>query len=243
MRSVTERLIPKAPGDKVAYMADWSMQLGDDTIASYTLTVALGTVTLSGQEQFDQFIRFLVAGGANGETAQLSHQIVTVGGQTLARTISLPITAGVTAITPTTATKRTVVDLAFEEIGLAGYEFDATPEEHFSALRRLDVLMAEWRVSSLDVGYNFPASIGLGSLDDASDLPDDALNTVAICLALRIAPAIGKTLSPETRMAMAQGMIALRTRYAVIPEMQLPNSTLRGAGAKPASTWWPFNGA
>jgi hypothetical protein len=138
------------------------------------------------------------------------------------------------------ASKRTIVALAFEEVGLAGFEFDATPEEQSSAMRRLDILMAEWKASSLDLGYNFPASIGAGNLDDASSLPDSALNVVAIYLALRISPGIGKTLSVETKTAMSQGMIALRTRYAVLPERVLPSSTIRGAGAKPGSIWAPF---
>ena len=41
-------------------------------------------------------------------------------------------------------TKRQFVAQAFEEIGLASYVFDLTPEQLQSALRRLDTMMAAW---------------------------------------------------------------------------------------------------
>lgn len=236
---MTEYLTPKLPTETVAYSADWAKQLGADIIASYTLVVSSGTVTLSGQEQAAQLIRFLVAGGANGETATLTNTITTVGGQILTRTLSLSIAIGGVTITPSTTTKQTLVNMAFEEIGLAGYEFDAEPEERFSALRRLDGLMAEWKTASLDLGYNFPASFGQGNLSDPTGIADTSVNTVALQLALRIMPAIGKTMSPETRLALSQGMSALRTAYAVIPNRTIPRKTIRGSGSW-GSVWRPF---
>lgn len=235
-------LTPKLPTEAVAYVIPWAHQLGNDEIESYTLSVSSGTVTLSEEYQGRQHISVVISGGADGETATLAHQIVTLAGQRLDRTITLLVQDGVTAITPSTATKRTVINMAFEEIGLAGYEFDATPEEFASALRRLDVLMAQWRTSSLDLGYNTPAIIGQGDLDDESGLPDDSLNAVSISLALRVMPAIGKAMSAETRLALSQSMTALRAAYAVIPTSRLARGTPRGAGNKWAAAWSPIVG-
>lgn len=239
---MTQVLDPKQPTETVAYYIDWSRQLLTDTIVSYTLAVTSGTVTITADENGAQFIRMVVAGGADGEVATFSCQIVTYDEQRLDRDLSLVIADAATAITPATTTKRTIVNMAFEEIGLAGYEFDASPQEQFSVLRRLDALMADWKSQSLNLGYNAPPTIGAGDLDDESGIPDNALNTVVMSLALRAMPAIGKSMSPETRVALAQGMGALRTAYAVIPGRTLPRSTPRGSGNKPSSTWWPFAG-
>lgn len=236
---MTQYLTPKLPTETVAYMADWAKELGGDIIVTFTLTVSSGTVTISEQTNFGQFIRFLVAGGADGETATLAMSVTTIGEQVLKRTLSLLVSNGVTAIVPITTTKRTIVNMAFEEIGLAGYEFDTEPEEQFSALRRLDALMAQWQASSLDLGYNFPPAIGAGNLDEPANIPDLSVNAVAISLGMRIMPAIGKAMSNETRVALAQGMVAIRAYCAVIPNRPLPGSTALGAGSW-RQPWWPF---
>mgnify|MGYP003525752305 CR=1 FL=1 len=50
-------------------------------------------------------------------------------------------------------TKRQFVTQAFEEIGLAAYVFDLTPEQLQSALRRLDSMMASWNAKGIRLGY------------------------------------------------------------------------------------------
>jgi hypothetical protein len=100
--------------------------------------------------------------------------------------------------------------------------------------------MAEWRTSDLDLGYNAPAVLGGGDLDDPSGIPDDAVNASAITLAFRVCPAIGKTMSVESRAAYASAMDLLRARYMPKLERPLPRSTPIGAGHKPWSTWWPY---
>lgn len=239
---MTQLLTPKKPEEAIAYYSDFGPILGDDWITSYTLTVSSGTVAITEEEHGRQFVRFVVSGGVDGEEATFDLHIETDGGQKIDREIALTILDAASALAPATLTKRTVVNMAFEEIGLAGYEFDATPEEQFSALRRLDALMAEWKTSSLDIGYNFPTVMGQGDLDDEAYIPDSSLNTVAIYLALRIMPAIGKTMSAETRLALSQGMSALRTACAVIPNRRLPANTPVGSGNKSRSTWAPFAG-
>jgi|GEM_PF-1384111 len=140
---------------------------------------------------------------------------------------------------PSTSTKRTIVNMAYEEASLSGYEFDITPEEQVSALRRLDALMAEWRAQSINLAYNFPATFGAGGLDDPSGIPDSAVNVAAMQLAIRIFPMFGKRTSAETRYALAQGLNALRASTAFIPALNLPRGTPLGQGNRYSTLWQP----
>ena len=239
-------LDPKRSDETVLYLIDWARELGAtaDAIRTFTLTVSTGTVTLTEEENLGVAISVLIAGGTDGVTQEIECEIVTVGGQTLYRDLTLLIDDGATAIVPQTTTKRTLVEMAYEECGLAGYEFDTTPEELASGLRRLDALMAQWRGpgTGLALPYNAPAVIGGSDLDDESGIPDFAANGVAVSLALRIEPMMGKTMSPESRVAYSQSLNAIRAACTVIPERILQRSTIRGAGGKPWSTWNPFQG-
>lgn len=236
-------LAPKRPAEAVQYVESFAPQLGDDTIASFVLAVASGTVVVNSSDNTDQAVSFILGGGTSGQTSTLLLTVTTTAGQVLQRDLSIAVSATATNTFPSTSTKGTVVDMAFEEITLAGYNLDATTDEQASAIRRLDSLMARWAHSSLNVGYNFPAAVGGSARADVSGIPDLALDAAVVDLALAIAPGIGKTLSVETRIRYRQSMNAVRAVFSVIPERSLPISTLRGAGNKPRSTWWPFQGS
>lgn len=240
-----EYLVPKAPADTVAYYIDWSKQLTEgDVIETFTLTVASGTVTIVGTPlNYETFLRVLVSGGASGETAVLDCTVNTAGLQVLQRQVQLYVSDSAEAITPSTATKRTVCYMVFEEVGLAGYEFDGTPEEYASMLRRLDVQMAEWS-TVYTVPYNAPPQIGTGDLDDESGIPDDAVNYLVLTIAKRFAPLIGKTLSKESLIALKEAQGVFTGRYSLNAQRVIPYGTPMGAGKKPWGVWWPygFNG-
>lgn len=124
--------------------------------------------------------------------------------------------------------KRDIIEMAREFAGLAGYEFDATPEEVASHLRRLDVMMAVWPFNML--GYD-AATYGSGLPEDPSGLPEDAIEAVANNLALRIAPGLGASLSIEARSALALSTNYVTSKYGGgPPTMPLAQSTVRGAG-------------
>jgi hypothetical protein len=129
-------------------------------------------------------------------------------------------------------TKREIVDEAFSEIALLGYEFDITPEEQQTALRRLDTMMATWEARGIRIGYAFPASPGDSSLDSDSGLPDKAIETVYLSLAVRIAASFGKVLSGDTRANAKDGFAALLWDAARPQEQQLPGTLPRGSGNK-----------
>lgn len=130
--------------------------------------------------------------------------------------------------------KRDLIEMAFEDCGSAGYEFERTPEEIASALRKLDAMMAEWPFNVL--GYA-AAEYGAGSPSDLSGLPDDAIHAVAAQLALRIAPSMGKTLSPEQRAAHARSMMLLTANYASMPRAYFAPNTPRGSGHRHRATF------
>ena len=130
-------------------------------------------------------------------------------------------------------TKRQLVEEAFAELALAGYVFDATPEEQQTALRRLDAMMAAWEARGVRVGYAFAANPDDADLDAASGLPDYAAEPVFLGLAIRMAPGQGKQLSGDTRAAAREGFAYLLRAAAFPPQQQYPSTTPRGAGNRP----------
>lgn len=127
-------------------------------------------------------------------------------------------------------TKRQLIEEAFAELALAGYVFDLSPEEMQTGLRRMDVFMATWEARGVRVGYAFPSAPNTSSLDDASGLPDSAVETVYLHLAIRLAAGFGKQVSPDTRKAARDGYDALLWKAAQPIRQQFPNTLPIGAG-------------
>ena len=214
-------LTPKKPTDKRQFSVDLSKILGDDVISKATVTVSSGTVSVSNVTFSGQGVSFLLSGGADAETALLALSVTTDAGQVLGDVLSCYIDSGTELPYPSTTTKRIICEMAFEDISLTAYEFDQTPEEYFSLLRRLDGLMREFEAVNLDLGYNFPAVFGQGNLDDASNIPDGAVSAVATALACDFLTNLGKPLTPELAAKNSRKMTALRTMMAVIPEREI----------------------
>ena len=131
--------------------------------------------------------------------------------------------------------KRQIIELAFGDIGSAGYEFGRAPEEISDALLRLNAMMREYPFSTLS--FNQPA-YGNGLPDELSGIPDQWLSVVAAKLALRICPMMGAAMSTEAKANLASGMALLNAAAATIPTMPFEGNTPRGAGAW--SAWGPF---
>lgn len=130
-------------------------------------------------------------------------------------------------------TKREIIDLAFEEIGLAGYVFDLQPQQITGALRRLDTMMATWNGKGIRLGYPLPASPGDSDPDQECDVPDDAFEAMALGLAVRIAPGYGKMVSPDTKASARSAYTQLMAQSAKPIEMQFDRYSIpRGAGNK-----------
>jgi len=141
----------------------------------------------------------------------------------------VPITIDISEEGPA---KRQIIELAFSEIGAAGYEFGRTPEEVADALTRLNAMMAEWAgMRGIELGYEQPP-YGIGNADELSGIPFDTLNTVASFLALRICPMMGAALSAEAKGNLNRSLLLLEAHYADIPTMPLCADTVRGSGVR-----------
>lgn len=135
-------------------------------------------------------------------------------------------------------TKRQFVTAAFEEIGLADYVFDLTPEQLESALRRLDAMMMEWNAKGIRLGYASASSPQDSDLDTETNVPDSGWEAVITNLAVRIAPGYGKVVSPDTKAIAKNAYNTLLQRATFPLEQQLPDTMPSGAGNKP---WWYDN--
>lgn len=135
-------------------------------------------------------------------------------------------------------TKRQFITQAFEEIGLAAYVFDLTPDQLDSALRRMDAMVAGWNANGVRINYPLPNSPQDSDLDQASGVPDFANEAIYLNLAVRLGPSFGKTVAQETRIAadMAYNNMANQVAFPT-PERQLPNTMPLGQGPKPWRTY------
>lgn len=138
--------------------------------------------------------------------------------------------------------KSQLVTEAYNELALAGWIFDVSPEESLHGLIRLEAQMGEWEGKGIRVGYAFSSDApNQADLDADSGLPPMAWRPVFMNLAVDLAAGFGKQLMPSTMKGAADGYDTLLWAAAMPTEQQLPDRLPRGAGNKP---WrindWPF---
>ena len=129
-------------------------------------------------------------------------------------------------------TIRQFVESALEELGLAAYNFDASPDQFSSAAKRLNSMLAEWNAKSIRLGatlYGNPNDI---DLDADSNVPDNANEAIITNLALRVAPMYGKSPMPGTALNAKRAYDAMLLAFSQPVEMQLGEMP-SGAGNKP----------
>lgn len=136
--------------------------------------------------------------------------------------------------------KREFIVAAFEEIGIASYQFDLQPEMLDLARRRLDAMMAEWNAKGIRLSYPVANTAHSGSLDDDTNVPDMAISAIISNLALRIAPAFGKQASQDLKVAAYNGFTSMISKNVEVPEMQLARTIPAGQGNKLRRTYSPF---
>lgn len=131
-------------------------------------------------------------------------------------------------------TKQDIVQEAFGELALQGFVFNVGPEELASALRRLDILMATWKLKGIDMLYNAPLSPSDGTqLPDDSGLADGYVEAVVLELAKRICANFGKTPPQSTMITAKAAYDAVLIGFAQPKQQQFPSTLPRGAGNKP----------
>ncbi|WP_202741487.1 packaged DNA stabilization gp4 family protein [Acinetobacter sp. 'aerobic (ED)'] len=130
-------------------------------------------------------------------------------------------------------TKRQIIDQAHEEIGLAATSFDLQPDQYESARRKLDTMVAGWSSKNIQIGYPLPSEANSSDLDQETNVPDYAYEALYLNLAIRIAPAFGKTVSPDTKQqADSAYRNVLRMALNNPPQMKYSCSLPSGAGHK-----------
>lgn len=132
--------------------------------------------------------------------------------------------------------KRSLIERGFRAIGLRKSRFPITAEMYQDALEDMDAMLAIWNSSKgVRIGYPLPTTPEDSDLNQICSIPDIAVEPIALNLALRQAPGIGKTVSKEVSDGARDGLSALMGWCAsnAIPEIQLTRQTPRGAGNKP----------
>jgi len=129
-------------------------------------------------------------------------------------------------------TKKQIIEQAFEEIGLASYIFDLTPDQLQSALRRLDLLVGSWLAKNIRISYPLPTSPQDSNIDQEIDVPIQFNEALVLNLAVRLAPSYGKALTPETKANAKLMYDQLLVEAAAPIEQQYVKTLPLGAGYK-----------
>jgi len=128
-------------------------------------------------------------------------------------------------------TKKEYIAQAFEELGLAGYIYDLTPEQLQSALSRLDAMMATWNARGVRVGWAIPIKPMASDIDYQTNTPDAAHEAIYLNLAIRLAPSFGKVVSPELKVLAKEAYTAMLSNVAApIIGRKYPSTMPLGAG-------------
>jgi hypothetical protein len=129
-------------------------------------------------------------------------------------------------------TKKQIIEQAFEEIGLASYIFDITPDQLQSALQRLDLMVGSWLGKNIRISYPIASSPLDSNIDDLIDVPAQYNEALVLNLAVRLAPSYGKALTPETKMNAKLLYDQLLVEAAAPIEQQYVKTLPLGAGYK-----------
>ena len=130
-------------------------------------------------------------------------------------------------------TKRQILEQAFNEIGLAGYLFDLSPEQLQTAARQLDSMMATWDAKGIKLGYPLALNPQNIDIDQDTFIPTAAYEAVYLNLGLRIGPGFGKTIPAETRINAKMAYDTIVAIAAMPRQQQMPGTMPAGAGNKP----------
>lgn len=137
-------------------------------------------------------------------------------------------------------TKKRYVESALEEIGIASYQFDISPEMSSLVLKRLDSMMATWNAKGIRLNYNLSNNPLNSTLDDEVNIPDFANEAVYTNLALRLASSFGKQVSQELKNIAFSSFNTLYAKSFSLDEKQFDRSIPAGQGNKLRRTYSPF---
>lgn len=119
---------------------------------------------------------------------------------------------------------------ALEEIGIASYEFDISPEQLQSGIKRLDAMMGSWDGKGIRLGYMLSSSPETSNAEDNAGIPDWCNEAVITNLAIRMAPSYGKQVSLDTRILARESFSTILKQAAEPVEYQMPSGVPAGSG-------------
>lgn len=131
---------------------------------------------------------------------------------------------------PAGPTNREIIDRAYRSMGVSDAMFARTAEEYAVGVEILSSMMLE---SPFDLLGYVQWDAGEGNrVEEESGIDRKYLEPVALMLAERLAPAIGKTLAPHTLAAKRRAYSLLCADVVTIPDSRYQDGTPRGAGAR-----------
>ncbi|ABD27433.1 hypothetical protein Saro_2998 [Novosphingobium aromaticivorans DSM 12444] len=125
---------------------------------------------------------------------------------------------------PAGPTNKELVDLAYLALGMTDTMFGRTEEEYASGVGLLRAMMGEWPFDQLGYDYTTPRP------SERSGIEQKWTQAVSLSLAERIAPAVGKALSPQSASAKARSYSTLCAAVGNKSTVTYPNNTPAGAG-------------
>jgi P22 tail accessory factor len=136
--------------------------------------------------------------------------------------------------------KRELINEAYGELSVAKYNFDLTPDEMQTGLRRLNTMMATWDAQGIKTGYAMGSNANELDLDEESGITDAAHEAVFMNLAIRLAGGLGKALPLNTLVIAKQAYDVLLIAAAQPSKQQYPQGLPVGAGNKRSRYGSPF---
>jgi hypothetical protein len=129
---------------------------------------------------------------------------------------------------PSGPTNREIIDRAYKAMGAGARGFGLPAEDYADAVDVLSSMMLE---SPFDLLGYVQQDGGEGNrVEDESGIARKYLEPVALMLAERIAPTIGKTLAPHTLAAKRRAYSLLCAAVVTIPDAKYQDGTPRGLG-------------
>lgn len=172
---------------------------GED-VASFTATVASGTITVEDSQAIDGAVVLVVSGGADGETAAVTLSALSTSGLTYEETVYIPVEARGNR---QTSTARDVCKFALRRVTGIGEEPEAA--ELSDAMERLNDLLMHWRSTGADTGANLPLEES-----DVLFVPDGYVRTIKHALLIELAEFYGDAVPVSSQMAVRDGLAAIR---------------------------------
>lgn len=195
----------KRPGETVSRRWEPSLDYYENILTA-SVGVDAGTVTATAENEVYRGtpgVTVLISGGAAGETARLSIDVVTTEGRTLTGVFHI----GVLSEAPILGqTANDICGFALRKV--TGNGATPTADELADALERLNMMIALWRIQGLDIGVTAELVAS-----DTLAIPDAFVTALKLCLRKDLHDFYGVPLGAlEVQQAMeAQAAVLAKT--------------------------------